>query len=456
MKFQLSELANRVAGAAHSRRLYQAGSQIWKKTIDGLAQEVGNWFAANSGPEPLTFALLADGLAVCGVPIVPAPPPVMRFVAQLKERAVEIIALQRGCTAAELETLLAFLSADPKEIAASASWLKDRGAVHIEIRHLRLVAGGGAASEAAPEPPPPIASPVRDLYRMGSQTLGKTLAQAAKAESLELKPVLELASAIRELVGGGSPVATLLALRDRDDFLAVHSLNVGLMAAAQASMMGLKREETEEVALAGLLHDVGKVKLPPALLAPHGPLSSEELILLETHTIEGAKLVWATPGASKQVAVVCAEHHRPAVSGQSPPLLATQLVALADALDGLRSLRPFDDRRGVRSALSWLIERQSDRFNPYLLARFCSLCGLFRPGDQERLISGETVQVVRTHPENARVPTIEVLEPGPGKLAKGKMVDLSGQQPGVPRVDLLLPPLGELASVETVELESLG
>src|SRR5687768_13570010 len=125
-KDQARELATRLAGAAHSRRLYLAGSPIWRKTLDGLSQELSSWFQAHAGPEPLTFALLGDGMAVGGVPIVSPPAPLVRFVQQLKARDVEIIALKRETGLAELETLLTFLSADAAEVSGvkGTAWLK--------------------------------------------------------------------------------------------------------------------------------------------------------------------------------------------------------------------------------------------------------------------------------------------------------------------------------------------
>ncbi|HYR55221.1 MAG TPA: hypothetical protein VEM39_03830 [Myxococcaceae bacterium] len=137
-------------------------------------------------------------------------------------------------------------------------------------------------------------------------------------------------------------------------------------------------------------------------------------------------------------------------------VLASQLVAIADAFDSLRTLRPFDDRHSTRGALVYTFDKLRGRFNPYLLSRFATLCGMFAPGDFAQLTSGEVVKLARLHPESALHPTVEVEDQALGALPRGTVVDLS-QQKGSPRpVALKLVASQAFANLEPRELEALG
>src|ERR1700687_122851 len=164
---QLRDLALRLAGAWQSRRIYAAGSPIWQKTLESLKADVDAYFQASES-EVFTFALLGEGIAVSGVPIVNGRATVGRLAAQLKVRDIEIISLQRQVSSSELETLLAFLSAEAAEVSAvkAGQWLKERGVDHIEIKHLKLMAGAGGIDS------------FRDVFRGGAQNLNREIRAA--------------------------------------------------------------------------------------------------------------------------------------------------------------------------------------------------------------------------------------------------------------------------------------
>ncbi len=441
------DLAQRLAGANHSRRLYAKGSPVWQNTLDALMNDLGNYFKAASSGE-LTVALLGDGLAVGGIPLSKVPQNVIRFIAQLKLRDIEIISIRPGCTPTDIETLLSFLSAETAEVAAvnANTWLKERGVESISIKHLKLMKTAGMGS-------------FREVYRAGSAVMRKQFDKAAQAGVVDLAPVMDLAKSLMSMVvGSDAPVATLLAMRERDDYSYIHSVNVGTIAGCQAAALGLSEHEIQEISTAGLLHDIGKTVLPPALVTKRGPLTPQEVQMLSIHSAEGAKILFATQGGSRLPAIVAFEHHRPppADKTQPYPLIASQLVALADTLDGLRTLRPFDNRDGMRGAISWMFTKCRGRFNPYLLGRFATMCGLFQKDDMVRLTTGELAQVVEPHAESALHPTVEIIEQGDGGLDEGLIVDLTEFVRSNPPVGVVLPMTAAFENLELQELDWLG
>lgn len=441
------DLAQRLAGASHSRRLYAKGSAIWQNTLDALMSEISGFFQTTGLPE-LTVALLGDGLAVGGVPFTKMPANVVRFVAQLRLRDIEIISLKPGCTATDIETMLSFLSAETAEVAAVNAnvWLKERGVETISIKHLKLMRNANMGS-------------FREVYRMGSTVMRKQFEKAAQAGVVDLGPVMDLAKTLMDMVvGSDSPVATLLALRDRDDFSYIHSVNTGTIAGCQAAALGLSEHEIQEISTAGLLHDIGKTVLPVELTGKRGPLSLEEMQILGRHTIEGVKILLASQGGNRIAAIAAFEHHRaPSADRNVPsPLMTSQLVALADIFDGLRTLRPFDDHLSMQGALAFMYAKLRNRFNPYLLGRFATMCGMFAKGDMVRLSTGELAQVTEPHAESALHPAVEIVEQETGKLEPGLIIDLTEFARAAPPVNIVLPVTAAFADLQPDELDWLG
>lgn len=429
------DLASRLAGAAHSRRLYTSAGPAWERTLAALHHEMMRVLGDH---EELTVGLLGESLAVAGVPVDHPPSAVERFVGVLKKRDVEIISFRRGFTAAELETLLSYMSADSADVAAVRAdlWLRERGVEHIAIKHLKLMRGEGSDS-------------FRDVYRRGGRDLRVEFERARRQGVVSFGAVAELAKALMEIVvQTEAPIATLLALRDRDDFSLVHSINVSVLVTAQASALGLNDQRVQEISSAALLHDIGKTKVPDAILTRRALLNSQEKALLARHTHEGARILLDTHGMDRLAPLVAAKHH----DGPSD-LLPVELTRIADAFDVVRTLRPFDDRAGLKGAVTYLIRNLGHRFNPYLLERFAAMCRLFEAGEHTRLTTGEIVRIVEPHPELALHPVVEVLDRGRGRSDRGALADLAKN----PDERSILPPVPTtLADLAVEEIDALG
>lgn len=407
------DFAVRLAGANHSRRLYGMKGQAWERTLNALGAELDRFFETGGAGE-VTVALLSDGLAVQGIPISDPPSSVLRFVGHLKQRDVEIISFRRGISVSELETLLAFLGADSADVAAvkADTWLRERGVEHINIKHLRLMRGEGVES-------------FRDVYWRGKRVLKRQFERAAQEGDINVAAVGELARSLMEVIlESDAPVATLLALQDRDDFSLVHSVNVATLAGSQASTLQLTESEVQEIVVASLMHDIGKTKVPDAILSYGRPLPPKEKAILDRHTIEGARLLMDVPGSSPLAAVVALHHHGVAPPG-TPGLAANEICKIGDAFDSIRTLRPFDDAASMRGAVAYMARKMGERFNPYLMERFAKMVGIGQRDEHVWLTTGEVAVILEPHPELAFHPVVEVVDTRRGRLAPGAQRDLA-------------------------------
>jgi len=161
-----------------------------------------------------------------------------------------------------------------------------------------------------------------------------------------------------------------LPLHDMNEYNAVHAINVALLAMSAAEAMGLEEQAVRAIGRAGLLHDIGMVRVPVDLLAKAEQLTDAERVIITRHPIDGAAIIVESDAHLDLAAVVAYEHHvKPDGSGY--PALTyprgthriARLVAVCDAYHALRSPRPFRDAWPAEIVFSFLQQRAGFDFD---------------------------------------------------------------------------------------------
>src|SRR5690348_2281213 len=101
----------------------------------------------------------------------------------------------------------------------------------------------------------------------------------------------------------------LLELRQFDEYTTTHCLNVSVLTMALAEHLGLAARDVRTFGVAGLLHDLGKVRIPLEILNKPGKLTDEERKVMQGHTVEGARLIITSDRELDLAAAVAYEHH---------------------------------------------------------------------------------------------------------------------------------------------------
>lgn len=173
-------------------------------------------------------------------------------------------------------------------------------------------------------------------------------------------------SALRELV---------VLIDRRDAGLASHSGLVGRFAAATAEEVGLAADRVRRVELAGLVHDIGKVTLPDAILAKPGPLTAEEWASVRAHPEQGAWLL-AAAGLQDVAQWVLAHHERMdglgyphGLAGEQIPLEG-RILAVADAYEAMTATRVYSPSMGHDQACVELERCARSQFDPEVVRAF--------------------------------------------------------------------------------------
>jgi diguanylate cyclase (GGDEF)-like protein len=185
----------------------------------------------------------------------------------------------------------------------------------------------------------------------------------------------ELARRNRELYLSG--IRALTSTVDaRDPHTRGHSARVGQLARLIATQMGLPHEGIERVELAALLHDIGKIGIPDAILQKPGPLDQQERAIMMGHTDLGAGILTDAGSEALESLVPLVRHHHEwwdgrgypgALSGDDIPIGA-QIISVADAFDTMTNDRPYRERSTVPEAWRVLQSASGTQFAPAVVA----------------------------------------------------------------------------------------
>jgi putative nucleotidyltransferase with HDIG domain len=171
--------------------------------------------------------------------------------------------------------------------------------------------------------------------------------------------------------------AALVATLDaRDRYTAGHSAAVATYARDIAIRLGLSPDRQQLAHLAGLVHDIGKIGLPPGLLEKVGPLTLDERRQMEAHPSIGERILRNVEGYEEIADVV--RHHHERMDGQGYPdgltageiPLLARVLAVADAYDAMTSDRPYRDAMSSDVARLRLAQGVGTQFDTAVVAAF--------------------------------------------------------------------------------------
>ncbi len=177
--------------------------------------------------------------------------------------------------------------------------------------------------------------------------------------------------ALRRVQASTTGVRTLLvALEARDLYTSAHSRQVVDLAVGVARRLGLDPDTTRDVEQLALLHDIGKVGIPDAILQKQGPLDEQEWQLMRQHPVVGEHIIAGTPGLSHLAPAMRAEHEHwdgggypDGLAGEEIPL-ASRITLACDALNAMTNDRPYRPAMTLEHAVEELRVCAGTQFDP--------------------------------------------------------------------------------------------
>ena len=194
----------------------------------------------------------------------------------------------------------------------------------------------------------------------------------------ERRLATDLADANKHLERANLSFATALVatLDARDRYTAGHSAAVAIYARDIANRMELPADQVKLVHLCGLVHDIGKIGLPPGLLEKPGALTLEERRQMEEHSVIGERILAKVDDYAEIAKIV--RHHHERIDGQGYPdglygdeiPLLSRIIAVADAYNAMTSDRPYRDAMPSQVARMRLAQAVESQFDTTVTAAF--------------------------------------------------------------------------------------
>jgi len=198
-------------------------------------------------------------------------------------------------------------------------------------------------------------------------------------ESLDLQRQLDvahqqLATAYRDTV-----VMLCMAAEGKDEDTSSHLFRVQYYTEALAEAMGYSKEDAEHMGLMSMLHDIGKLYVPDAILKKPAKLDNEEWGVMKKHPLHGVKILGENP-FYQQAREISAGHHEKfdgtgypkGLVGEQTPLEA-RIVKLADVFDALTSKRPYKEPWSMGDAMKLIEDESGLSFDPNIVLKFKEL-----------------------------------------------------------------------------------
>ena len=223
----------------------------------------------------------------------------------------------------------------------------------------------------------------------------------------------------------------LVQVRNKDDYTAEHGMNVCILTAIFGRQLGLLAGEIEKLALSGLLHDVGKMRLPEEILKKPDKLTEDEARMVREHPSLGRRLLMSVKGLDPvTVDVAHAHHERMNGTGYPRSLIAHQIpyfakiVSILDAYDAITSDRIFASARSSKEALDIIYELRGDQFDENLALEFIQCIGVYPAGSVVELNSGDIGVVIASYALNRLRPRVLIVRDPDGEPCPQRVVDL--------------------------------
>ena len=225
-----------------------------------------------------------------------------------------------------------------------------------------------------------------------------------------------VAQCVQSVINSPDALMWMTQLKNRDEYTSQHSMNVCVFAIALGRHINLSEAELEELGLCGMMHDMGKIKIPLEILNKPGLFEPAERKVMKTHSALGWKLLMASSGMLG-CAIDAAYGHHERLDGKGYPRGLkedcihpyTRIITITDMYDAIVSDRVYRKGRTHLEAIKLLIEYSGTQLDPGLVIKFIECLGIYPAGSIVELTNGEVAVVVEVNQQKKLKPKITIL-----------------------------------------------
>lgn len=271
----------------------------------------------------------------------------------------------------------------------------------------KILAGGGSILDLPPPPEPTVkfANEIEQAQEVHSQVdnvVTRIYDSIGRNKVPDFKQVENVVSeVVYSLNRNEYALEWMTQLKDKDRYESQHSTNVAIYAVKLGRHIGLEDDVLKTLGICGMMHDIGKLKVPNHILSKPNKLLSNEMEIMEKHCAIGVKILKQTPNVPEEVINTCQNHHeRLDGSGYPKQLtggqidLLTQIVIIADVYDAITSENVYNPGYSASEAMSELYKYKDLKYDGDLVEAFIRCMGVYPVGTVVEMHSGEVGIVI--------------------------------------------------------------
>lgn len=253
------------------------------------------------------------------------------------------------------------------------------------------------------------------IYCQAKSVLERAVHNLGKGEVIDIESFIALSDNFIDSIFEDQDALLLASMiREKDEYLLEHSINVALLMAAFARYLELPRETIEKLTLGAFLHDIGKIKVDDEVLNKPGSLTTSEFALMKDHVTFGLAAVDENPKVNEVARQVIAQHHEK-LDGSGYPLGLSgdqisqfgRMASIVDVYDAITSERCYKSGRLSSDAFKFMLQSIDTQFDADLVNKFIKCLGVYPVGSLVELTRNRLAVVIRSNSEAPLRPVVK-------------------------------------------------
>jgi HD-GYP domain-containing protein (c-di-GMP phosphodiesterase class II) len=256
----------------------------------------------------------------------------------------------------------------------------------------------------------------RQIHAKARTAVMSMFKEARMGHAIEVAEVTTLVDDINQSVARNpGALISLARLKTKDDYTYLHSVAVCALMIGLGRTLGLTGDTLKSAGMAGLLHDVGKMMIPNAVLNKPGKLTDDEFTTIKSHPLRGWEILKESYGVDAIALDVCLHHHE-RVDGKGYPnkisgddlTLFARMGAVCDVYDAITSDRCYKNAWAPGEAIRKMAEWKDGHFDEIIFQSFVKTVGIYPIGSLVKLRSGRLAVVTDQSERSLLLPKVKV------------------------------------------------
>jgi putative nucleotidyltransferase with HDIG domain len=257
----------------------------------------------------------------------------------------------------------------------------------------------------------------RRIHSHAKQVITNIMHEVRVGRQIELEPVKNaVAPLVSSILRNKDALLGLTRIRHKDKYTFEHSVSVAVLLVSFAKEMELDRDSVIKIGIGGLLHDIGKTRVPNQILNKPGKLTEEEFVIMRGHVVHSREILEQTSGIDPVPLAVAADHHE-RYDGSGYPNgkegleigLYGRMAAIVDVYDAMTATRVYRKAIEPHEVLRKLIEWSKFQFELELVQRFVQCVGIYPAGTLVSLASGRIAVVLASGTAGLLYPLVRIV-----------------------------------------------